>query len=87
MEREIDDILPIMDVENDCILSKMGDVTLVYRVELPEIFTLSDQEYEAFHQTWVKAIKVLPPLTVFHKQHWFLKTSYAANFQEKIRAF
>lgn len=87
MEREIDDILPIMDVENDCILSKMGDVTLVYRVELPEIFTLSDQEYEAFHQTWVKAIKVLPPLTVFHKQDWFLKSSYEADFQKEDQSF
>lgn len=87
MEREIDDILPIMDVENDCILNKMGDVTLVYRVELPEIFTLSDQEYEAFHQTWVKAIKVLPPLTVFHKQDWFLKSSYEADFQKEDQSF
>ena len=63
---------PVYKVEYDCILSKKGDVTLAYEVTLPEIFTLSDQEYEAFHQTLVKAVKVLPPHTIFHKQDWFV---------------
>jgi hypothetical protein len=34
------DILPIMDVENDLILSKQGDITIGFLCELPEIFTL-----------------------------------------------
>ncbi|MEX2230585.1 MAG: DUF3875 domain-containing protein, partial [Cyclobacteriaceae bacterium] len=41
-------IFPIYKVENDSILSKQGDVTIAYEAILPEIFTLSDQEYEAF---------------------------------------
>ena len=56
MEKVLDDILPIMDVEHDCILSKQGDMTVVFKADLPEIFSLSDQEYEAFHQAWIKAI-------------------------------
>ena len=36
-------VFPIYKVEQDCILSKQGDVTLAYKVILPEIFTLSDQ--------------------------------------------
>jgi conjugation system TraG family ATPase len=74
---------PIYKVENDSILSKQGDVTLAYRATLPEIFTLSDQEYEAFHQVLVKAIKVLPNQTVFHKQDWFLSKRYQAVFEDK----
>ena len=69
-----------MAVENDCILSKQGDVTIVFKAELPEIFTLSDQEYEAFHQSWIKAIKVLPKFCVFHKQDWFIESTYKADF-------
>jgi conjugation system TraG family ATPase len=80
MEKILDDILPIMDVEHDCILSKQGDVTVVFRAELPEIFTLSDQEYEAFHQAWIKALKVLPPFSVFHKQDWFIDSRYQPGF-------
>ncbi len=39
-----------MSIENDSILSDQGDITIGYSVELPEIFSLSDVEYEAFHQ-------------------------------------
>ncbi len=87
MEKVLDDILPIMDVEHDCILSKAGDVTVVFRAELPEIFTLSDQEYEAFHQAWVKALKVLPKFTVFHKQDWFLESSHQPDFTKDDISF
>jgi conjugation system TraG family ATPase len=80
MQKKIDDILPIFGVEHDCILSKQGDVTLVYEVQLPELFTLSDQEYEALHQSLVRAIKVLPANTIFHKQDWFTESKVAADF-------
>ena len=36
MEKNLMDILPIMGVEHDCILSKQGDVTIAYEVRLPE---------------------------------------------------
>lgn len=87
MERELEKILPIMDVENDCILSKLGDVTVVFKVELPEIFTLSDEEYEAFHHAWVKAIRVLPQFTIFHKQDWFLESKYRPDFSREDTSF
>ncbi|MFV8466965.1 TraG family conjugative transposon ATPase [Flavobacterium sp. LB1P62] len=87
MEKMIDDILPIMDVEHDCILSKQGDVTVVFKVELPEIFTLSDQEYEAFHQAWLKAIKLLPKFSVFHKQDWFIDSKFEADFTNEDTSF
>ncbi len=83
----MEDLLPIMAVEHDCILSKHGDVTVAFRVELPEIFTLSDQEYEAFHQSWIKALKVLPKFCVFHKQDWFLEKKYKADFSSGDSSF
>lgn len=83
----MEDLLPIMAVEHDCILSKQGDVTIIFKAELPEIFTLSDQEYEAFHQSWIKAIKVLPKFCVFHKQDWFLEKSHKANFTSDDSSF
>ncbi|HEU5365447.1 MAG TPA: TraG family conjugative transposon ATPase [Hanamia sp.] len=82
MQKELKDILPILGVEHNCILSKQGDVTIAYEVTLPELFTLSDQEYEAFHQILIKAIKILPRHTVFHKQDWFTETKYSADFND-----
>lgn len=87
METMLDDILPVMDVEHDCILSKQGDITVVFKVELPEVFTLSDREYEAFHQGWAKAIKVLPGHTVFYKQDWFLQSGHKPDFTKEDQSF
>lgn len=87
MEKRIENVLPIMAVENDCIVSKQGDVTVVFKAELPEIFTLSDQEYEAFHQSWIKAVKILPKFCVFHKQDWFLEKNYRADFTSDDSSF
>lgn len=84
---EAKNILPIYKVENNCILSVQGDITIAFQVQLPEIFTLSDRDYEAYHQTWVKAIKVLPGHSVFHKQDWFVEGSYKANFEQSSGSF
>ena len=35
-----------------------------YRVELPEVFTLTRAEYEALHSTWAKAVRVLPNYSI-----------------------
>lgn len=80
---EIEKMLPIYKVENNSILSMFGDITIAYKIRLPEIFTLSVSEYEAFHQAWVKAIKVLPKNSCFHKQDWFIGDNYKANFIDR----
>ena len=44
----------LLAVENGCIISKDADITVAYRVELPELFTLTRAEYESMHSTWQK---------------------------------
>ncbi len=87
MERTLDDILPILDVEHNCILSKQGDITIGFEIILPEIFTLSNEDYEAFHQSWAKAIKILPKHSIFHKQDWFIDSKYDADFSKADTSF
>ena len=62
------DILPLYGVDYNAIVSKIGDINVAYKVQLLELFTLSNEEYEAFHHAWIKAIKVLTPLSRLHKQ-------------------
>jgi conjugation system TraG family ATPase len=83
----INKILPLTKVENGTILSAHGDITVAYEVSLPEIFTLSDRDYEAYHQAWVKAIRLLPQGSVFHKQDWFIESSYKADFEKAGKSF
>ena len=40
---------PLLAVEQGCIISKDGDITVAYEVTLPEIFTVTSQEYESVH--------------------------------------
>lgn len=72
----IESKFPLLAVEEDCIVSKDADVTVAYRVELPELFSITPAEYETIHSTWLKAIKVLPNYSVVHKQDWFIKENY-----------
>ncbi|HEY3385454.1 MAG TPA: DUF3875 domain-containing protein, partial [Saprospiraceae bacterium] len=78
---------PIYKVEQDCILSKQGDITVAFEATLPEIFTLSDQDYEAFHQILVKAVKVLPKNSIFHKQDWFFAHHHKPDFENHDLSF
>ncbi|QEM03086.1 TraG family conjugative transposon ATPase [Mucilaginibacter rubeus] len=84
---EIEKILPLTKVENGTILSAQGDITIGFEVTLPEIFTLSDRDYEAYHQAWVKAIRLLPQGSVFHKQDWFTESSFKADFEKAGKSF
>ena len=78
---------PLLAVEHDCIISKDADITIAFRVELPELFTVTSSEYEAIHATWLKAIKVLPNYSVLLKQDWFIKEDYTPDIQKDDLSF
>lgn len=78
---------PLLSVENDCIISKDADITVAYRVNLPELFTVTSTEYEAIHAAWAKAIKVLPNYTIVHRQDWFIEENYNSNIQSDELSF
>lgn len=78
---------PLLAVENDCIISKEGDVTVGFKVKLPEIFTVSSPEYKAIHSAWNKAVKTLPNFSIIHKQDWFLKENYAPEIDNENLSF
>ncbi len=83
----IEKIMPISTVEHDVIGSAQGNITIAYEATLPEIFTLSDRDYEAYHQSLIKAIKLLPTGSIFHKQDWFTQARHKANFQTEDNSF
>ena len=78
---------PLLAVEADCIISKDADITAVFEVELPELFTVTAAEYEAIHAAWAKAIKVLPNYTVVHKQDWFIREDYRSQTDKENLSF
>ncbi len=73
---------PLQSVEDGYIISKKGDITFGYALELPEIFTQSKEDYMNIHDAWVKAIKILPENTILHKQDWFVSELYKPSIDE-----
>ncbi len=56
----IESKFPLLAVEHDCIISKDADITVAFRVNLPELFTVTNVEYEAIHSAWAKALRCCP---------------------------
>jgi conjugation system TraG family ATPase len=78
---------PVYKVENGCIVSKYGDITVCFEVKLPELFTLTSENYTAMHAAWGKAIKILPDYTALHKQDWYVKECYTPNCTGDLPSF
>ena len=78
---------PLLSVEHGCIVSKDADITVGFRVELPELYTVISAEYEAIHATWVKAMKVLPDYCIVHKQDIFIRETYKPDTDREDMSF
>ena len=78
---------PLLAVENGCIVSKEADVPVAFGVELPELFTVISNEYEAIHSAWHKAVKVLPDFSIVHKQDFFIEEKYQPEIDRDELSF
>jgi conjugation system TraG family ATPase len=76
---------PLLAMEGGYLISKEADITACFKVQLPEIFTASSEEYAAIHSAWHKAVVTLPEYCIVHKQDWFISEKYepAHNLQEQ----
>ncbi|HML66566.1 MAG TPA: TraG family conjugative transposon ATPase [Dysgonomonas sp.] len=83
----IESKFPLLSVEHDCIISKDADITVAYKVALPELFTVTSTEYEAIHSSWGKAIKVLPDYSIILKQDWFTREKYQPDTDKEDLTF
>ena len=65
---------PLLSVEHDCIISKDADLTVAYKVELPELFSVTSAEYEAIHASWLKNLSKKLKRTLNKKNMNILET-------------
>lgn len=71
------DILPIQTITQDAIINGNGDITVGYRMHLPEVFTLSEKEAEYIHERLEALFKMLPAGTVIHQQIFYYTGKYS----------
>ncbi len=70
---------PIVDVQENVIFANNGNVVLCYAGNLPEIYSLSEKDFEDIHGAWFQAIKSLPTGCVVHKQDVYLKRNFCSE--------
>ncbi|MBJ7881607.1 TraG family conjugative transposon ATPase [Gelidibacter salicanalis] len=70
---------PIADIQDNIVFANNGNVILCYEGNLPEIYSLSEKDFEDMHGAWFQALKSLPVGTVVHKQDIYLKKSYSSE--------
>ena len=70
---------PIIDIQDNIIFANNGNLVLCYKGILPEIYSLSEKDFEDIHGAWFQALKSLPIGTVVHKQDIYLKKFYASE--------
>ena len=78
----ITEVFPLLtvDEEYNIVVSKNADLSVVFEVELPEIYTMDEGDYEALHMMYLRAIKVFPPGYMVHKQDWFFEDQFEPSF-------
>ena len=70
---------PIADIQDNIIFATNGNVVLCFEGNLPEIYSLSEKDFEDMHGAWFQSLKSLPVGTVVHKQDIYLKKSYSSE--------
>ena len=70
---------PIADIQDNIIFANNGNVVLCYEGILPEIYSLSEKDFEDLHGAWFQALKSLAVGTVVHKQDIYIKKSYTSK--------
>lgn len=70
---------PVLSIEKHMVFANNGNIVLCYKIELPEIHSLSEKDFEDIHGTWFQAVKSLPAGTVIHKQDVYKKSHFEAN--------
>lgn len=83
-DKELEDYIPIMSIQDNAIVSKRGDITFGWRIYLPIAYSVNEAGYDSIIVSFMQAYKLLPPYCIVHKQDIFCYDTYHA---EKIGEF
>ena len=76
---------PLIHMDGNLAYANNGNVILGYSVHLPEIYSLSEKDFEKLHSSWFQSLKSLPSGCLVHKQDTYHKKKYSASALPKQR--
>ena len=75
---------PLIHMDGNLAYANNGNVILGYSVHLPEIYSLSEKDFEKLHSSWFQSLKSLPSGCLVHKQDTYHKKEYWLNDENGI---
>lgn len=76
MKLNLNNHYPIIHQQGNLLYLNNGNVCLVYRLSLPEVFSQSEEDFGKLHGQWQQAFKNLPSGTIVHKQDLYLRKAF-----------
>jgi conjugation system TraG family ATPase len=83
MQVKTSDIFPIAALEGNCMIGKNGDITFIFKMDLPEVYTLSEENFDVINSELFRFFKSFKTNCVIHKQDIYLRKAFTGeNFSE-----
>jgi len=83
--KNLESILPVMGFNGDVQVSNNLDLTIGFRLQLPEVLSCSTEQLYMLHDTFQRMINLLPAGSFIHKQDFFLiKEFQPQELEDKI---
>lgn len=73
---DLSKVMPIQTITQGVIINGNGDLTIGYKLFLPEVFTLSEEEARQIHERLEGLLKMLPFGTIIHQQNFYTAETY-----------
>ena len=74
--KNLESILPVMGFNGDVQVSNNLDLTIGFRLQLPEVLSCSTEQLYMLHDTFQRMINLLPAGSFIHKQDFFLVNEF-----------
>ena len=75
----LDAVFPILCIQDSVVVSKRGEITLGWKVTLPPLCSLTEQDHLERLDAWSSAVQSLGPNMIVHRQDWFTKDVYSED--------
>lgn len=66
-------------VEENKVIGSRGDLALGYKIEYPEKYSQSEEDFETMHTTWVRALRNVPTGTIVVKSDAYTRAKFDGN--------
>ena len=76
---DFEKINPIHCFDENIILTELGDISFCFKIELPEINTISISKYNTLHTSLLQMMLVLPDNVLIHRQDLFLSETFDSS--------